>query len=74
MMRILALLALVLAPYSLLFSQGGSNYSTVGLGDLRLSSGALYDGMAGTSIAMPNDHGNNTENPALLGISPFTRL
>lgn len=74
MMRILALMVLVLAPSSLLFSQGGSNYSTVGLGDLRLSSGALYDGMAGTSIAMPNDHGINTVNPALLGISPFTRL
>lgn len=64
----------VLCTSTSLFSQGGSNYSTVGFGDLRLSSGALYDGMAGTSIAMPNDHGINTVNPALLGVSPFTRL
>lgn len=64
----------LIAPSIALLGQGGSNYSTVGLGDLRLSSGALYDGMAGTSIAMPSDHGINTVNPALLGISPFTRL
>lgn len=57
-----------------LHAQGGSNYSTVGFGDLRLTSGALYDGMAGTSIAMANDHGINVVNPALLGMSNFTRL
>lgn len=68
------LLGILVAPTLCLHGQGGSNYSTVGLGDLRLSSGALYDGMAGTSIAMPSDHGINTVNPALLGNSPFTRL
>lgn len=57
-----------------LFAQGGSNYSTIGFGDLRLSTGALYDGMSGTCISMPNDHGINTTNPALLGLSSFTRL
>ena len=66
--------ATMLCASASLYSQGGSNYSTVGFGDLRLSSGALYDGMGGTSIAMPNDHGINTVNPALLGVSPFTRL
>ncbi|MBU3699523.1 MAG: hypothetical protein FGM33_05860 [Candidatus Kapabacteria bacterium] len=67
--------ALILcAPGRQLMGQGGSNYSTLGFGDLRLSSGALYDGMAGTSIAMPNDHGINVVNPALLGMSNFTRL
>lgn len=71
---IILLLALLSGASMLLQGQGGSNYSTVGLGDLRLSSGALYDGMAGTSIAMPSDHGINTVNPALLGNSPFTRL
>lgn len=55
-------------------SQGGSNYSSVGLGDMRRSIGALYEGMAGTSIAMPSDHGINIVNPALLGMSPYTRL
>jgi hypothetical protein len=73
--RVIILLLALLSCASLrLHGQGGSNYSTVGLGDLRLSSGALYDGMAGTSIAMPSDHGINTVNPALLGNSPFTRL
>ncbi|MCX6140488.1 MAG: hypothetical protein NTX15_06630 [Candidatus Kapabacteria bacterium] len=56
------------------FSQGGSNYSSIGLGDIRRSVGALYDGMAGTSIAMASDHGINIVNPALLGMSVFTRL
>lgn len=56
------------------FAQGGSNYSSIGLGDIRRSVGALYDGMAGTSIAMPSDHGINTVNPALLGMSTYTRL
>lgn len=55
-------------------AQGGSNYSAIGLGDMRRSVGALYDGMAGTAIAMPNDHGINIVNPALLGMSQFTRL
>ena len=56
------------------FAQGGSNYSSIGFGDVRRSVGALYDGMAGTSIAMPSDHGINTVNPALLGMSVYTRL
>ncbi len=55
-------------------AQGGSNYSAIGLGDMRRSVGALYDGMAGTAIAMPNDHGINIVNPALLGMSQYTRL
>ena len=55
-------------------AQGGSNYSAIGLGDMRRSVGALYDGMAGTAIAMPNDHGINIVNPALLGMSLYTRL
>lgn len=55
-------------------AQGGSNYSAIGLGDMRRSVGALYDGMAGTAIAMPSDHGINIVNPALLGMSPYTRL
>ncbi len=71
----LALLTLLLCSGSVVvMAQGGSNYSSIGFGDIRRSAGALYDGMAGTSIAMPNDHGINLVNPALLGMSPFTRL
>ncbi len=73
-MRIIIAAALAVLAPSLLSAQGGSNYSSIGLGDIRRSVGALYDGMAGTSIAMPNDHGINIVNPALLGFSPYTRL
>lgn len=73
MMRPLLILALLTIPFAA-FGQGGSNYSSIGLGDLRRSVGALYDGMSGTSIAMPSDHGINLVNPALLGFSPYTRL
>ena len=72
-MRPLLILALLTIPLAA-FGQGGSNYSSIGLGDLRRSVGALYDGMSGTSIAMPSDHGINLVNPALLGFSPYTRL
>ncbi len=56
------------------FSQGGSNYSALGIGDLRYSVGALYDAMSGTSIAMPMVHGINVVNPALLGLATTTRI
>jgi len=55
-------------------SQGGSNYSSVGLGDVVRSVGARYEGMAGTMIAMPSQQGINVINPSLLGLSPFTRI
>lgn len=55
-------------------AQGGSYYSVFGIGDIRRTVGALYDGMAGTSLAMPSTHGINLSNPALLGMSPYTRL
>ncbi|MBC8125328.1 MAG: hypothetical protein H7X70_06305 [Candidatus Kapabacteria bacterium] len=74
MIRVLIIcVSLLLFPLCT-FAQGGSNYSSIGFGDLRRSVGALYDGMAGTSIAMPSDHGINTVNPALLGMSVYTRL
>lgn len=68
----IAIVVLLLPVVAL--SQGGSNYSVIGQGDQRRSVGALYDGMAGTSIAMPSDHGINIVNPALLGFSAYTRL
>jgi hypothetical protein len=56
------------------FSQGGSAYSTIGLGEERRSVGAVYESLGGTAIAMPNTHAINTLNPAMLGMSPDTRL
>lgn len=55
-------------------AQGGSNYSAIGIGDIRRTTGALYEAVAGTSVAMPIDHGINVVNPAMLGLQPSTRL
>jgi len=73
-MRLLALPAMLALATLQLFAQGGNAYSVVGLGDSRRSVGALYDALGGTSIAIPNDHAINTTNPALLGMSVYSRL
>jgi hypothetical protein len=72
--RTAALVTLCLLSSTSLFAQGGSNYSSFGLGDIVRSVGARYEGMAGTAIAMPSLQGINVVNPALLGMSPFTRI
>lgn len=69
----LILLLLSLGKFTAL-AQGGSNYSALGIGDLRYNVGALYDAMSGTSIAMPMEHGINVVNPALLGLATTTRI
>jgi hypothetical protein len=56
------------------FSQGGSNYSIFGIGDQIKTIGASYDGIAGTSIAIPSDYSINTNNPALWSYVTHTRL
>lgn len=73
-MKAIMFLIAALAPTTLLIGQGGSNYSSVAFGDVIRSVGARYEGMAGTSIAMPTLQGINVVNPALLGMSPFTRI
>lgn len=67
---------LIVLAISVNFSlaQGGSNYSAFGMGDVRRSVGAVYDALAGTSIALPTAHGVNTVNPALLGMENTTRI
>lgn len=69
-------LAMCIALCSTMHSmaQGGAAYSTVGIGDERRSVGAIFESIGGTAIAMPNDHAINTINPAMLGMSPLTRL
>lgn len=74
MTNLFGLLALFLVATSTALGQGGSFYSVYGMGDVRRSVGALYEGMAGTSIALPSDHGINIVNPALQGMSTYTRL
>lgn len=74
MTRTLIIWLLLVGSSSSLFSQGGSNFSSIGIGDVVRSVGARYEGMAGTAIAMPSLQGINVVNPALLGMSPFTRI
>ena len=74
-MRSLAvIILLVLSSATLARGQGGSNYSALGIGDLRTTVGGMYDAMAGTAIAMPTQYGINIVNPALVGMSTTTRI
>jgi hypothetical protein len=57
-----------------LFSQGGSSYSLVGIGDINYSGNASYEGMGGVSIALPSKSSINFRNPALWSYSSLTRL
>lgn len=54
--------------------QGGSNYSIFGIGDIRQSIGAYYDGIGGTQYAVPSFHAVNIANPAMWSDSKLTRL
>lgn len=74
MMHVVLIVIGTLASVVFAYGQGGSNYSSAGIGDVIRSVGARYEGMAGTSIAMPSLQGINVVNPALLGMSPFTRI
>lgn len=73
-MKYVALACLLVLGAPVLRSQGGSNYSALGLGDAHFQAGGLYTAMGGTSIAMPSHYGINVVNPALLGRSVTTRL
>lgn len=56
------------------FSQGGSNYSIFGVGDLYHSNGAKYDALGGTAIAFPLGTGINLKNPAMWSENTDTRI
>ena len=76
--RVALLLTLVLEfstfSSSRVLAQGGSNYSALGIGDMRPTVGGMYDAMAGTGIAIPTGYGINIINPALIGMAVTTRL
>jgi len=55
-------------------AQGGSTYSIFGVGDLRTTLGASYDGLAGTQIAVWSDYAVNLANPAAWGAVKSTRI
>jgi hypothetical protein len=72
-LKIIFFFCLLLAS-SELYSQGGSNYSVFGFGDINKTYGAVYDGLAQTSIAFPSGHGINPTNPAMWSFSELTRM
>ncbi len=66
-------LLLVVGTYSAV-AQGGSNYSTIGFGDMRSSYGAVYQGLGNVSTSTPNPYAINLNNPALWTEVKTTRL
>ncbi len=69
----ITLIALVIAS-GLVFGQGGSNYSIMGFGRLTANTSAAYEGLGGTSIAMPLKRAISPINPALWSKATMTRL
>jgi len=55
-------------------AQGGSNYSSFGIGDIHYNLGARYEGIAGVSTAIPSVYAINLKNPALWSEVLSTRL
>jgi hypothetical protein len=75
MKNLLTFICIAFAFYIDLFAQqGGSNYSMFGIGDLRQSIGAGYDGLAGTQQAVQSYHAVNLANPAMWSAAKLTRL
>lgn len=68
------ILILLIAFNINLFADGGSNYSSFGIGDIETVQGAAYWGLAGTSIAVPSDYHINMANPAMNSFVALTRL
>jgi hypothetical protein len=70
---IILLIGLILCSFNA-YSQGGSNYTIYGIGDIYQTVDAEYLGVGGTSIAFPSNHGINSSNPAMWSYNSSTRL
>ena len=68
------ILILLFALNVTLLSQGGSNYSIFGVGDLYHANGAKYEALSNTAIAFPHQTGINLENPAMWSENTDTRI
>lgn len=68
------LFLLFIAGNIVLLAQGGSNYSMFGVGDRLYSISSYYEGLGGSSIAVPSETAINTMNPALWGKNTTTRF
>ena len=73
MRKTILILVLVLNS-SLLFSQGGSNYSALGIGDMNFFGNANYIGTNGVSISLPSNSNISHTNPAMWSGITTTRL
>lgn len=74
MKRILIIILLLAVSVNMLKAQGGSNYSIFGLGDINSAVTSGYEGMGGTSVAMPLASTINLTNPAMISQLTTTRL
>ena len=72
--KLLLILVLVISINNISFSQGGSNYSLFGIGEINRNHGAFYDGMSGTSISLPSEYAINLKNPAMWSYVENTRI
>lgn len=71
---ILILFLILIINLPKVYSQGGSNYSILGIGDINYGGNVAYLGLSGTQIAMPLDNSINSRNPAMWGFVSNTRL
>lgn len=72
--KILLLNLIIFCNFNYSLSQGGSNYSLFGIGELNRNNGAFYDGLSGTSISVPSEYAINLQNPAMWSYVESTRL
>lgn len=70
---ICAVILTIAASYAVL-AQGGSNYSMFGVGDIRRSASAAYDGLGGTQIGVASPYAINLLNPAAWSALQTSRL
>jgi len=76
MKKALVKLLLVLMFYTFqdALSQGGSNFSIFGIGDIMHNSSAVYDALGSCAVAVPKENSINLVNPALWGFLSQTRI
>ena len=74
MKKFLLFVLLWLFSVNEILSQGGSNYSIFGLGDINSTISSGYEGAGGTSVALPLASTVNLTNPAMIAHLTTTRL
>jgi len=73
-MKVIIRIFIIILSANILYSQGGSNYSIIGIGDINYDGNAAYSALSGTSAAFPSITAINFKNPALWSLVTTTRL